>query len=165
MAKKVKHFLSCFREQLSLQVPTLLTLCQSSFPSFLLFFMIQRPWARTLETARLMLSHPMCLWVSDQKWTLPLLICVHMLPYIVINVCVHSCCMHWILTICIYKERVSTYGLCGLGALSIHYYYSISSRQPLLWLVLCYVLLCVSTPLAVRPCLTSCVRPFIRCLW
>ena len=29
-------------------------------------------------------------------------------------------------------------------------------------LLICVI--CVSTPLAVRPCLTSCVRPFIRCL-
>ena len=35
-------------------------------------------------------------------------------------VCVHSCCTRWILTICICKERIS---LCGLGPLSIHYYY------------------------------------------
>ena len=40
-----------------------------------------------------------------------------------VGVCVRSCCMRWILTICICKERVSALGLCGLGALSIHYYY------------------------------------------
>ena len=37
-------------------------------------------------------------------------------------VCVHSCCMHWILTIRICKECVSALGLSGLGALSIHSY-------------------------------------------
>ena len=36
---------------------------------------------------------------------------------------VRSRCMHWTLKICTAKQCVSAYGLCGLGALSIHYYY------------------------------------------
>ena len=61
--------MSYFRDRLFLQVPTLPTWCQSSFLSFLLFSMIQHPWARTLETSKLMLSHPMHLWVQGQTDT------------------------------------------------------------------------------------------------
>ena len=35
--------------------------------------------------------------------------------WLCVCVCVCVCCMHWILKIC-------AYGLCGLGALSTHYY-------------------------------------------
>ena len=48
--------------------------------------------------------------------------CIHV--WVWVCVCVRSCCMHWILTICIScKECVSASGLCWLGTLSIHYYY------------------------------------------
>ena len=42
-----------------------------------------------------------------------------------LRVCVYAraraCCMRWILKIYTFKECVSAQGLCGLGALSIHY--------------------------------------------
>ena len=54
--------------------------------------------------------------------------CVHLCESVRVRVCVcvHSCCMNWSLTICIYKEGVSALGLCGLGALNIHEYYLLS---------------------------------------
>ena len=51
----------------------------------------------------------------------------HFFSPIVLTLCVYVCvcwrCMHWILKICAFKERVSIYSLCRLGTLSIHYYY------------------------------------------
>ena len=58
--------------------------------------------------------------------------------HVCVCVCVHACvckslcvcmcvCIHIVYIefwqICICRERVSTWGLCGLGALTIHYYY------------------------------------------
>ena len=43
--------------------------------------------------------------------------------YVCVCACVCLRCMHWILKICAFKERVSIYSLCRLGTLSIHYYY------------------------------------------
>ena len=57
-----------------------------------------------------------------------LCVCAGLCVYV--HVCVRSCCMCWILTICICKEHVSALGLCGFGALSIHYYYYFAKFFP-----------------------------------